>query len=45
MRGIVGLWKVPIAGWIVKGGIAYTATRAIGEAAVRYFEERTDARD
>jgi uncharacterized protein (DUF697 family) len=36
---------VPVAGWIVKGGIAYTGTRAVGEAAVRYFEERTAARD
>jgi uncharacterized protein (DUF697 family) len=35
---------VPVAGWVVKGGIAYTGTRAIGEAAVRYFEERTAAR-
>jgi uncharacterized protein (DUF697 family) len=32
---------VPVAGWIVKGGIAYTGTRAVGEAAVRYFEERS----
>ena len=32
---------VPVAGWAVKGGIAYTGTRAIGEAAVRYFEART----
>ena len=31
---------VPLAGWAVKGGIAYTGTRAIGEAAVRYFEAR-----
>lgn len=31
---------VPIAGWAVKGGIAYSGTRAIGEAAVRYFEAR-----
>ncbi len=31
---------VPVAGWAVKGGIAYTGTRAIGEAAVRYFEAR-----
>jgi uncharacterized protein (DUF697 family) len=30
---------VPIAGWAVKGGIAYTGTRALGEAAVRYFEK------
>lgn len=29
---------VPLAGWAVKGGIAYGGTRAIGEAAVRYFE-------
>ena len=35
---------VPVAGWVVKGGVAYTGTRAIGEAAVRYFEERTAAR-
>jgi uncharacterized protein (DUF697 family) len=31
---------VPVAGWAVKGAIAYTGTRAVGEAAVRYFEER-----
>jgi uncharacterized protein (DUF697 family) len=28
---------VPFAGWAVQGGIAYGATRTIGEAAVRYF--------
>jgi uncharacterized protein (DUF697 family) len=28
---------VPFAGWAVKGGIAYTGTRALGEAADRYF--------
>ena len=28
---------LPVAGWLVKGGVAYTGTRAIGEAAVRYF--------
>jgi uncharacterized protein (DUF697 family) len=32
---------VPVAGWAVKGAVAYTGTRAIGEAAVRYFEART----
>jgi len=32
---------VPVAGWAVKGGVAYTGTRAIGEAAVRYFEARS----
>ena len=31
---------VPVVGWVVKGAIAYTATRALGEAAVRYFERR-----
>ncbi len=28
---------VPVAGWAIKGAIAYTGTRAIGEAAVRYL--------
>jgi uncharacterized protein (DUF697 family) len=31
---------VPVAGWAVKGGVAYTGTKAVGEAAVRYFESR-----
>jgi uncharacterized protein (DUF697 family) len=31
---------VPVVGWVVKGGIAYVGTRALGEAAVRYFEKR-----
>lgn len=31
---------VPVAGWAVKGGVAYAGTRAVGEAAVRYFEAR-----
>jgi uncharacterized protein (DUF697 family) len=34
---------VPIAGWIVKGGVAYTGTRAIGRAAVEYFERGAPA--
>jgi uncharacterized protein (DUF697 family) len=34
---------VPVAGWIVKGAVAYTGTRALGEAATRYFEARTAA--
>ena len=29
---------VPIAGWAVKGGIAYVGTRALGRAAITYFE-------
>ena len=32
---------VPVAGWAVKGAVAYAGTRALGEAAVRYFEART----
>lgn len=32
---------VPVAGWALKGAIAYTGTRAVGEAAVRYFEARS----
>jgi uncharacterized protein (DUF697 family) len=35
---------VPVAGWAVKGAVAYTGTRAIGEAAVRYFEARGSVR-
>lgn len=31
---------IPVAGWAVKAGVAYGGTRAIGEAAVRYFELR-----
>ena len=34
---------VPFAGWAVKGGVAYTGTRAVGEAALRYFEARAGA--
>jgi len=32
---------VPVAGWAVKGAVAYTGTRAVGEAALRYFEARS----
>jgi uncharacterized protein (DUF697 family) len=28
---------VPVAGWLLKGGVAYAGTRALGEAARRYF--------
>jgi uncharacterized protein (DUF697 family) len=34
---------VPIAGWLVKGGVAYTGTRALGRAAVEYFERGAPA--
>jgi uncharacterized protein (DUF697 family) len=29
---------VPVAGWVVKGAVAYSGTRAIGRAAAEYFE-------
>jgi len=32
-----------VAGWAVKGGVAYAGTRAIGEAARRYFASVADA--
>ena len=32
---------VPVAGWAVKGVVAYAGTKALGEAAVRYFEARS----
>jgi uncharacterized protein (DUF697 family) len=32
---------VPVAGWALKGAVAWSGTRAIGEAAVRYFDART----
>jgi uncharacterized protein (DUF697 family) len=32
------LGAVPFAGWALKGAIAYAGTRALGEAALRYFE-------
>lgn len=41
------LGAIPVAGWAVKGGIAYAGTRALGEAAMRYFhnvaEDKTAA--
>jgi uncharacterized protein (DUF697 family) len=37
-RQLLGV--VPVAGWAVKGAVAYAGTRALGEAAVRYFEAR-----
>ena len=30
---------VPVLGWGIKGGIAYTGTLAIGQAALEYFDE------
>ena len=37
-RSLLGV--VPVAGWAVKGGMAYAGTRALGEAARRFFESR-----
>jgi uncharacterized protein (DUF697 family) len=37
-RSAIG--AVPVVGWAVKGAVAYAGTRALGEAAVRYFERR-----
>jgi uncharacterized protein (DUF697 family) len=31
---------VPVAGWALKGAVSYAGTRALGQAAVRYFEAR-----
>lgn len=33
---------VPVLGWAVKGGVAYTGTVAMGRAAIRYFEDGAD---
>jgi uncharacterized protein (DUF697 family) len=37
-RQVLGV--VPVAGWAVKGAVAYGGTRAVGEAARRYFADR-----
>jgi uncharacterized protein (DUF697 family) len=29
---------LPVAGWVIKGGVAYSGTRALGEAALRRLE-------
>ena len=36
----VGL--IPVAGWALQGAFAYTGTRAIGEAAIRWFGSRSE---
>lgn len=33
---------IPVAGLVVKGGVAYGGTRALGETAMRYFEAVSD---
>ena len=38
-RELLGV--IPVAGWLLKGAVAYAGTRALGEAAVRYCEART----
>ena len=37
-RQVLGV--VPLAGWALKGAIGYAGTKALGEAAIRYFEAR-----
>lgn len=37
------LGAIPVAGWALKGGIAYAGTRAIGEGARRYFATQVEA--
>jgi uncharacterized protein (DUF697 family) len=32
---------VPVAGWLLKGALAYSATKALGEATIKYCEART----
>jgi len=34
------LGAIPIAGWALKGAMAYAGTKAVGEAAIRYCEAR-----
>jgi uncharacterized protein (DUF697 family) len=34
---------VPVAGWVLKGAVAYAGTRALGEAAHRYFRQQQAA--
>jgi uncharacterized protein (DUF697 family) len=38
-RELVG--AVPVAGWLLKGALAYAATKALGEATIKYCEART----
>lgn len=33
---------IPVAGWLVKGSVAYAGTRAVGEAAHRYFHSAAE---
>lgn len=39
-RQVLGL--VPVLGWVVKGGIGYAGTVAMGKAAIEYFEDGAD---
>jgi uncharacterized protein (DUF697 family) len=41
-RSALGL--VPFAGWAVKAGVAYGGTKAVGEAAKRYYEAQAASR-
>jgi uncharacterized protein (DUF697 family) len=39
-RRLVGV--VPVLGWAIRGGVGYTATLAVGQAAREYFERGGD---
>lgn len=47
LRAVAGelLDVVPVAGWAVKGAVAYAGTRALGEAALRRFEVSSPGED
>jgi uncharacterized protein (DUF697 family) len=38
------LGALPVADWAVKGAVAYGGTRAVGEAALRYFQQVAEPR-
>ena len=40
----VALGVVPVAGWALQGAVAYTGTRAVGEAALAWYGSRHEAR-
>ncbi|MEX2211526.1 MAG: hypothetical protein WD689_07160 [Gaiellaceae bacterium] len=44
LRGLArqALRFVPVAGWLVRSSVAYAGTRAVGEAAMRYFAARAE---
>jgi uncharacterized protein (DUF697 family) len=43
VRNLVGL--VPVLGWLIKGVAAYSATKALGKAAVYYFIDQRSSEE